>query len=393
MEEHMRGRLGFALATVAALALSSACSSGDRQSSADSVVSDNASGSGAAASADLGALRAKIDSYMAVPKWLAPGASLDASKLKGKTIFNIPDSSANPFTTGVAAAEQRAAEKLQINFINCTNQGQVTEWVSCYNQAIQRKVDIINNWGGVDPRQLGPQIAAAREAGIEVVAHAVYGTSQQPAGIKHSVPLPHEQAGQLLGEWVSLDTQRNADVLMIVANEVLATQPIVENFKRVFAQECPSCKLTIVNVPVKDWSTKIQSEVQSAIVRDPKLNYVVPIYDSMTQFVTPAVRATNKVGKVHVATFNGTPFVLKEIQNGDIVRMDIGVNLEWIGYAYLDSDLRLLAGEKLPAIFDPKLPLRIFKKENVDEAGDPPTQSAGYGSDYVPGFEKLWGVS
>jgi ribose transport system substrate-binding protein len=381
----MRVHLGVVAGVAVGLALATACSTGPGPGTA-------AAGA-AGGSADLTALQTKINSYTAVPAWSAPGPPLDATKLKGKTIFNIPDSSGNPFASGIAQSEATVAGQLGLNYINCTNQGQVTEWVSCYNQAVQRKVDVINDFGGVDPRQLGPQIAAAQSAGIQVVAHNVYGFSQNPLGLKYSVPTPYETAGQLLGDWVAMDTKRNADVLVVVSNEVLATQPIIDGMKAVFAKECQGCGMTIVNVPVKDWSTKIQSEVQSALVRDPKLNYVVPIYDSMSQFVVPAITAGGKIGTVHVATFDGTPFVLKYIQDGDIVRMDIGENLDWIGYAFLDSDLRLLSGQQLPTIFNAKTPLRIFTKSNVNETGTPPSWTGGYGNTYASSYKKLWGVS
>ena len=41
---------------------------------------------------------------------------------------------------------------------------------------------------------------------------------------------------------------------------------------------------------------------------------------------------------------------------------------------------------------DPKLPIRIFDKDNVDETGDPPTDSQGYGDAYRDGYMKLWGL-
>ncbi|MDT7785623.1 MAG: ribose transport system substrate-binding protein [Pseudonocardiales bacterium] len=358
--------------------------------------SDETTGSadgGSSGAKDVASLQKVIDQYTAEPTFTAPGPAIDPAKVKGKTVFNIPDSSGNPFATAVAKSEEAAAKLLGINFINCTNQGQVTQWVTCYNQAIQRKVDVINDFGGADPRQLGPQIAAAQKAGIEVVGHNVYGFSQKPVGLKYSVPTPYEKAGELMGTWVALDTKRDANALVITSNEVLATKPIVDNIKAVFDKECPGCKLTMVNVPVKDWSTKIQSEVQSAMVRDPKLNYVVPIYDSMTQFVVPAITTAAKTDKVHVATFNGTPFVLKYMQEGDIVRMVVGESLDWIGYAFMDTDARLLAGLGLPEIFDAKIPLRIFTKDNVDEAGSPPAVSTGYGDSYISGYKQLWGLS
>jgi ribose transport system substrate-binding protein len=382
----MRVRVGMvatAVAAVAATAALGACSS-----------QVGASGTAAAGkgSANVSALQSVIDQYEAQPTFTPPGPSIDPAKVRGKTVFNIPDSSGNPFATGIAQAEADAAGKLGIKYINCTNEGQVTEWVTCYDQAIQRKVNVINDFGGADPRELGPQIQAAQGAGIQVAAQNVYGFSQKPVGIKYSVPTPYEKAGQLMADWVVMDTKRKADALVLTSNEVLATGPIVNGIKAVFAKECPGCKLTFVNVPVKDWSTKIQSEVQSALVRDPSLNYVIPIYDSMTQFVVPAITAAGKDGSVFVSTFDGTPFVLKDMQNGDIVRMDLGEDLQWIGYAFIDSDARLLAGLGLPQIFDAKTPLRVFTKNNVAQAGSPPQLSTGYGSSYLAGYKKLWGL-
>ena len=47
-----------------------------------------------------------------------------------------------------------------------------------------------------------------------------------------------------------------------------------------------------------------------ALLADPSINYILPIYDSMSQFVVPALRITGSEGSVKVASFNGTPFVL-----------------------------------------------------------------------------------
>jgi ribose transport system substrate-binding protein len=380
----MRVQRFMAAVAVGATAVLAACSS-----QADSPSAAGASGG----SASLSALQSVIDQYEAMPTFTPPGPAVDPAKVRGKSVFNIPDSSGNPFATGVAQAEAQAAKELGVRYINCTNQGQVTEWVTCYDEAIQRKVNVINDFGGVDPRELGPQILQAQAAGIQVAAENVYGFSQTPVGVKYSIPTPYETAGRLMADWVVLDTKRKADALVLTSNEVLATSPIVSGIKSVFAEQCPGCKLTFVNVPVKDWSTQIQSNVQSALVRDPNLNYIIPIYDSMTQFVVPAITAAGKVGRVFVSTFNGTPFVLKYIQDGDIVRMDLGEDLQWVGYAFVDADARLLDGQGLPQIFNAKTPLRVFTKNNIAQAGSPPQLSTGYGSSYLAGYQKLWGLS
>ena len=41
----------------------------------------------------------------------------------------------------------------------------------------------------------------------------------------------------------------------------------------------------MIDVAAADWGTKMQSAVQSALVKDSGVNYVIPLYDSAIQFV------------------------------------------------------------------------------------------------------------
>jgi ribose transport system substrate-binding protein len=342
--------------------------------------------------ASLDAVKAEIDKYTGLPEFIPPGPPFDTSKVRGKTVFNIPDSTANPFAVSIAKGEGEAAKLLGINYISCSDQGLVSQWAQCFGQAVQRKVGLINDFGGVDPRVVGPQIHAAQKTGIPVVATHVYGYSQTPLYVNTSIPAPYEEAGRLMADWVVLDTGGQTDVLVVVSNEVLGTPPIVAGLRDVFGKYCPTtCHLTFVNVPVSDWSTKIQPEVQVNLTRNPRINYIIPIYDSMSQFVVPAITASGRVGKVFISTFNGTPFVLGYMETGKIVRMDIGENLDWVGWAIMDADARVLAGEHLPMTFDGHFPLRVFTKQNVEQAGVPPQLSTGYGNAYRKGYQKLWG--
>jgi ribose transport system substrate-binding protein len=343
---------------------------------------------------NLGYVRAQIEKYSALPKFVPPGPPVPIAKVKGKTVFNIPDSSSNPFANNIAKAMQKAAPMLGLEFIDFTNQGQPAQWVQGVYQAINRKVDLIDDFGGVNPKVIGPQITAAQKAGIKVVGTHLYDKTQKPLFVDVNVPAPYGPAARLIADWVILDTQGKADVLVVTSNEVLGTPPIVNGLKSEFAKYCGGgCKLQFLNAPVSDWATKIQSNVQSTLLRDPNINYIVPIYDSMAQFIVPAIRATNKIGKVHIATYNGTPFVLGYMQQADIVRMNVGENLDWLAWAYLDADARVLAGMKVPKVIDEHTALRVFTRENVKEAGTPPKISTGYGDAYVAGYKKLWGVN
>ena len=140
-----------------------------------------------------------------------------------------------------------------------------------------------------------------------------------------------------------------------------------------------------------NWATRITPETQAALVRDPNINYVIPVWDAMTTFVGAAITASGKEGKVHVASFNGTPFALRLVQEGNILSMDVGENLDWMAYANMDQIMRAMLG--MAPSSDPLLGWRVFTKANVREAGVPPSVNIGYGDAYVAGYRTLWGLS
>lgn len=334
----------------------------------------------------------QIARYSAIPVFTPPGGPVDAAKVKGKTVLNFPDSSANPYAANVAAGERAAAKVLGINYIYCSAQGQVAQWVQCMNQAVARRVDLVFDFSGVNPASLGPQIQAAKAANIPVIGTGTFDRSQTPDLVSYSVPNDYRLAGRLMADWVIKDTAAAADTLVVTSNDVPATGPIVAGLKDEFDAHCGACKASFVDVPVADWATRIQSVVQSALLKDPKIDYIVPIYDSMTEFAIPAIMAVNRAAQVHIATYNGTPFVLKDLQQGDIVRMDVGVDEDWLGWAYLDAAARVLSGSTQTVVNEDTV-LRVFTRANVREAGDPPQPSTGYGDSYLAGYRRLWGAS
>jgi ribose transport system substrate-binding protein len=110
----------------------------------------------------------------------------------------------------------------------------------------------------------------------------------------------------------------------------------------------------------------------------------------MVQFALAAVTASGAGNDVKIVSFNGTPSVLKMIQDGTPVAMNVGENPEWLAYANMDQALRILAGED--PVSSEHTPARVFTKDNVDDAGTPPELGKGYGDAYIAGYEKLWGL-
>lgn len=335
------------------------------------------------------AAAARLQPYRDLPKFVAAGPAFDARAcMKGKSILGIPVSSANPFTKNIYISMGNVAKEVGFTFREWENQGQPSQWVQGMDYAVNNKFNLIDLLGGTDPKVLQPQVEKATSAGIKVIASHYSGFEQPlPSYISGAVPIDYLKSGELLADWAIWKTDAKVNALVIVSTEVYSTESMINGIKADFDKNCPGCKYKIVNAPVPEWSTKIQPTVQSSLVADPSINYVIPIYDSMSQFVVPAITITGKSDSVKIATFNGTPFVLGLAQQGS-VEMDIGENLDWIGHAIMDAEMRILCG--LEPVKDPKIPFYIFDTANAANAGKPPQLSTGYGNAYQAGYAKQW---
>jgi ribose transport system substrate-binding protein len=204
------------------------------------------------------------------------------------------------------------------------------------------------------------------------------------------VTAPFYTAGEAAANWMIQDSNGTANVLIIGAEDALPSPGTIERMEETFATNCPACSVKVINIPIADWNTKTQGEVQSALTADPDITYVYPLYDAMVAGAVPAVETVGRADSVKVASYNGSPYVLEFIQDGNIAAMEIGEDTVGIGYANMDQAFRILLGE--PTV-PQRTPIRIFDAENVDETGTPPTVGTGYGNALAEGFTELWGLS
>ena len=345
----------------------------------------------AATGASYSGAQANLAKYRAVPKFVAPGPAFDAkAKAGGKTLFIIPASSQVPFVATIANHIKRIATPVGVKVTTWQNQGQPSQWVQGMNAAIAQNASAIVLLAGNDPAGLQPQIKAAKAKGIPTIVAHLYDENQPSApNVGGVVNIPYKIAGRLIADQAIIDTQGKANALVVTINQVKSTVPMVAGIRSEFAKYCQGCKLTFTDVTIADIATKIQPNVQAALTADPGINYVIALYDSAeVPFVAAAIRAAGRVGRVKVSTFNGTPEILKMVKQGDIVTMDVAENLEWIGYAIVDQSMRIMGG--LKPVRSERVPLRIFDRSNIGQAGS--TFTSGWGTSYVKGYRKLWGL-
>lgn len=386
--------------TVAAVTvLAAACSS--------SSSSTSGSGSGSSGSADGGAgvtyAQQQVAAAAAVPTFTAPGPAVDVSKAKGKSVFVIPAAS-NDFDNAIEAQMKKIAQNYGVKYTTYTNQGSPNEWVAGFNAALAQHPSLIILNTALDPSQVKAQMESAKAANIPVLATHFFdeqyskslgtpcgGTAELcSSGLTATVNAPFDAATRVEADQVIADSGGKGHVLLISANDAAPSAGMVSAAKAEFAVHCPGCKLSVQNISVADWSTKIQPQVQTALTKDPDLKYIMPIFDFGASFAASGINAAGKGASAKIVSYNGTQNVLALLQKGNIVQMDVGEPLNWLGYAFMDQAFRVLAGV---APVPENTPIRAFTKSNIADTGTPPDIAKGYGDAYIAGYQGLWKAS
>ncbi len=382
------------LMSVALVACGSSSDGTDNGSSQSTGSSSEGGGSDAQAVAQK-----SIDTATAVPKFTLKAPSVEARKAAGKSIFNIPLSTAVPAVNLIDGQMEEIANEVGVEFTEYQNQGSPTEWASGIEQAILRKADLIMLSYGSDPKKLVPQLKRAKEAGIPVLVASLYQTgSELPPEVADLITAtrtePFAEAGALTIDYaVAQDGCEGVDAIILTVDGNAAAEAMDPAIQDRFKKLCPDAKeIPAINIPIAEWGTKTQGEVQSALQADPGINWILPNFDAMALGAVAGVRAAGKTDSVKVASYNGTPEVLALIQSGDIMAADVGESNNWLGYANMDQAFRILTGAEPIASGDEENHLRLFDDSNVAEAGTPPNAQDGYGDAYVSGYRKLWGL-
>ena len=390
----LSSRSGVWLAGLVVLVTSAAaCSSGGSSSSPAATGSTAASSGGVPAAVTM-----TLNKYLAEPAFTPPGPSVDVAKLRGKKVFVIPIEE-TPFTQAVEAGERAAAKAAGVQLTFYPNEGEVSQWVQGMTTAIAQKPALIILDTAPDPRQLQPQIAAAKAAGIPVlVTHFYDASSPQPpacvgcaAGVTGIVKAPISTAGGAEADWIIANSGGKANVLIVSLNGLLPVPGMVAAADAQFKQYCPGCKVTTVAINLSQLATAgAFGQVSSALVQNPNITYVDPLFDASIPGTLAAITAAGKSTKIKMVSFNGSSFALKDVASSTSpVAADVAEPDAWVGYANMDQAFRMLAG-MTPVV--ETTPIRIFDSTNISQAGGAPNYSGGYGDAYVSGFLKLWGL-
>ncbi len=364
-------------------------------SSSSSTTSSSAAPSGSTSSSGtdaVAAAQATIDAAKAVPSAENLGTAIDVKKLAGKTIYSIPIDSKLEFYQVGEKAMKAIAEKAGLKYITFPSDGTPTSYQQGIAQAIAAKAGAILLNGPL-PETLAPQIADAKAAGIPVIPLHLSDKSATPRTITPYEAFAPFNDGAKLSTLYSVVDLKGAPVkaLVIEASGTGPSAGMVQTIKDTLASSAPagSAVAAEINSQVPQWSTDIQPAVQSALLKDPSINAVIPIYDSMALFAIPGIQQAAADRTIGVYSFNGTPAVMKLIKDGTM-RADVAENPDWVAYVNLDTAFRgMLDSGPIAGVSGP---VRLIDASNVDETGNPPESGKGFGDAYPAAYQKLWGL-
>lgn len=350
----------------------------------------------AATAAGLISVGRRLDGVRQVPAFTAPGPPVDVAKLRGKRVFVIPIT-ATPAGAAIEAAEKTVAGQTGVNLTFYPNQGAVSDWVKGMQTAVAQRADLIILENAPDPRQLQPQIAAAKRAGIPVLVTHFYDAKMPDppacegcaAGVTAVVKAPLTAAAAAMADWTIADSKGTADVLVVTINGLLPIPGMIDATKKEYADLCPSCKVKVVSVDITQVGNGAIGAVSTALAQDPGIDYVNPMFDILIPGTQASTTTAGRAGRVKILSYNGSAFAMKAVATpSSPVKMDVAESDEWIGYANMDQVFRILSG--MPAATE-STPIRVFDATNIAQAGSNYTD--GFGDAYVNGYRKLWGLA
>lgn len=343
----------------------------------------------------LAEFTARFDAAKAVPAFTPPGEPIsNPESLRGAKIMVIPVSSKLAVCEKVGRQLEAFAPEMGMTAKTWANEGHPSQWASGIQAAIQGKYKAIIFACGVNPQSVVPQLEAARKAGITVVTSN--GGDAQTAqvspllyGITTSDQINYQKQSV---EAAFIESAGKAhDALIVTSNENVQAPPVVKGIQDKYQEVCgDKCDVTVVNVPIPEWSTKIQSAVQAALVKNPDIKAVYCLFAVQAVFAVPAVKASH-LDDVRIYTYGGDAGPIEAAASSKLINVNWTSSPAWNGYEAYYQTFRGMTG--MPALPPNKAnpPYRAITPtsaaEYLSESGD-----GGYGTDFVNGFRKLFGL-
>ncbi len=335
-----------------------------------------------AASARVAALRGPSNTFV------APGPSLDATSLKGGSIWYVSLSQAIPVLAIEQNGIRQATGALGMSLEICDGKFQPALAAGCINAAVSAGAKgIITD--SITLASVSTAVTNAANHHVPIVALNALGTNTKD--VAHFAA-GDEMSEAIAADWIIADSKGAARVLgTSVQDDSYARYDITSGSAPEFAK-CPGCK-TVTASYTSGTVPSVPSIVSSALLANRDLNYGFPQFDFLVPLFKSGVQTAGFANKMKIVSTNAVLSDMQLVKSGGQAA-DIGANRNYVGWGAMDAMLRLLKG--LPVSTKSTVPQRVFDSQNI---GSIPLTAAAAGTgewwgplDYQKSFQTLWGL-
>ena len=316
-----------------------------------------------------------------------------AEGLAGKTVYYIPITQQAPAFTVTAAALTEALAVAGMKTQVCDGAANPSSIAACVNQAVGAgAAGIVTD--AIPYAMAANALDSAEKAGVPVLVADQIPDPAHPAGDKLAY---QEGAGtemlEAVAKWIVVDSGGKAHVVLNQGTDNPSSIQYSKAAQKVFADECPDCKVTVNAVNAANFAL-IAPSTSSAILKTPGVNYVLSEFDIYLQPTIGGVQQAGKAAAVKGASSAATLASLKMIANKNFLSANAAQALPYQGWTLADAIMRMALGQKVVEL---EVPFRLVTRDNIDDI-DLTEKAEASGEWFGPvefkdQFRKVWGLS
>jgi ribose transport system substrate-binding protein len=363
---------------------SSAGAGSSTAAASTSAASSSSSGGATSAAAAVVAAHRGLDT-----KFTPPGPAVNASSLKGKSIWYVPIGASIPVLQGEAMGMKQAATALGMTYRTCDGKLLASDQSACIEQAVNANAaGIITD--SFDPKTVATAITYAKAHKVPVIIGNEFGP--QTALDQYMTVGGDPNQEPVAMDWIIAHFGDKAKILSTTVIGDRGTEQAATDATAELKKNCSTCTQTVVQTTAAQLQN-IGSAVSSSLLKDSSETVGFPQFDFLAPLFKQGMDTSGHT--IPVVSTNAVLSQMQIVKSGGWQIADIGANRNYLGWSAMDRLVRMVLGK--PAPTSVTVPVRVFDKTNIGSL--PMTQAASlsgiwYGPiTYRKDFEKLWGVS
>lgn len=337
-----------------------------------------------------------IAQYKVIPEFNLKADSIDAKSIaKNRKISFIPDNTNNIFTSLVTEQFKSAGKTVGLKEVICDDSDGTPAY---YNSALEKSIkesEIAVMYGDINKDQLATSIETAQASGVRILSAGYVGKDMKDHYVDYTIPIDYNLAGKLLADWTISKNKGKVNALALNNSDSTVSTSIYKGFTDEFVTYVTEGYCTVLSGSSIETGNGLSTKIKQALEKDPNINYIVVLDETMINDALNAVEQTGKT--ISVISTGGSTSAFLAAENGKL-EMLVAQSYEWTAYAMLDYALRVMGEEKLPDI--QSVPVRVVTSDSIanDIENTEYEEIDGFyeicfGANFITGYRKLWGIS